>query len=235
MDFDEIMVFLENHGNEQTKTIYARHGAREPFFGVKVADLKKVVKKVKKNYELALKLYNTGNTDAMYLAGLIADETKMTKSDLNSWVERAYWYYLSEYTVPFVAQESPYKYELARKWIQSDVEEIEAAGWSTYGGIISIDENTTLNIDEIKKYMNIIEKNIHNCKNRVRYVMNHFIIAVGSYIPDLHESAKEIAQRIGKVQVDMNGTSCKVPLATEYIQKIADMDRIGSKRKASRC
>ena len=54
------------------------HGAKEPFFGVKVGDLKKILKKTKKNHELSLELYKTGNSDAMYLAGLMADEKKIT-------------------------------------------------------------------------------------------------------------------------------------------------------------
>ena len=41
-----------------------------------------IQKKVKKDYQLAKDLYATGNADAMYLAGLIADEDKMTKKDL---------------------------------------------------------------------------------------------------------------------------------------------------------
>ncbi len=76
MTTEEIMVELHRYGSEQTKKVLIKHGAREPFFGVKVQDLKKIVKKVKKNHALALELYATGNSDAMYLAGLITDEDK---------------------------------------------------------------------------------------------------------------------------------------------------------------
>jgi hypothetical protein len=40
-----------------------KHGAPEPIFGVKFGDLKRV----KKDHQLALGLYSTGNSDAMYL------------------------------------------------------------------------------------------------------------------------------------------------------------------------
>ena len=79
MTKDEIMLQLSEMGTEQTKKTFIRHGAKEPLFGVKVADLKTIQKKVKKDYKLSLELFDTGNGDAMYLAGLIADETKMTK------------------------------------------------------------------------------------------------------------------------------------------------------------
>ncbi len=91
---------LEAMGNEQTKKVLMKHGAKEPIFGVKVGDLKKIVKKVKKDHDLSLAIYNTGNSDAMYLAGLIADENQITKEQLQSWAEKANWYMISEYTVP---------------------------------------------------------------------------------------------------------------------------------------
>ena len=65
------------------------HGVQEPFFGVKIGDMKKIQKRIKKDYQLALDLYDTGNYDAMYLAGLIADDARMTKKDLNQWVKMA--------------------------------------------------------------------------------------------------------------------------------------------------
>lgn len=100
MTLNDVMKELEAMGNEQTKKVLMKHGAKEPIFGVKVGDLKKIVKKVKKDHDLSLAIYNTGNSDAMYLAGLIADENQITKEQLQSWAEKANWYMISEYTVP---------------------------------------------------------------------------------------------------------------------------------------
>lgn len=44
-----------------------------------------------------------------------------------------------------------------------------------------------------------------------------------------------IGEKIGKVHVDMGGTACKVPLATEYIQKVIARGNLGKKRKVARC
>ena len=76
---------------------------------------------------------------------------------------------------------------------------------------------------------------IHEAQNRVRYVMNGFVIAVGTYIADLTQKSQEIGGKIGKVKVNMGGTACKVPLATEYIEKVISKDRVGKKRKTARC
>ena len=43
----EILNKLEEYGDKQTKRMLMKHGAEEPCFGVKVQDLKKILKKIK--------------------------------------------------------------------------------------------------------------------------------------------------------------------------------------------
>lgn len=231
----DVMKALELAGDAQTKKTLTKHGAREPFFGVKVAELKKILKKTKKNHELSLELYATGNSDAMYLAGLMADEKQITEAQLNQWVDKAYWSYLSEYAVPWVAAETDYGFDLGLKWIESDQENIACAGWSTLASYASVRQDEDLDIDKYSQLLDRVKSDLHNAQNRVRYTMNGFVIAVGSYIAVLTPKAMEVAEAIGKVTVDVNGTACKVPLATQYIQKIVDKDRVGKKKKAARC
>jgi len=235
MQLNEVMQRLEQYGNETTKQIYLNHGAKEPLFGVKIAELKKIVKKVKKNHALSLQLFETGNSDAMYLAGLIADEQHIAKAELQKWAEKAYWYMLSEYTVAGVAAESRYGLELAQEWIKSDKENIASAGWATYSGLLAIKPNEELDLKEIEQLLDFIKTNIHQAQNRVRYTMNNFVISVGTYIPSLTDKSVEIAKSIGKVSVDMGGTACKVPFAPEYIQKVVAKGYVGKKRKAIQC
>lgn len=231
MDFNEIMSFLKEHGNEQTRKIFRRHGARDPFFGVKVADLKKVQKKIKKDYELSLKLYKSGNSDAMYLAGLIADPDKMTKEDLNEWVEGAYWYMISDYTVAVVCAKSSYGFETALEWIESDSEFIESSGWATLSNWLSYNQPDKKQEEVLKLLIERVKNTIHQAKNRVRYSMNGFIIACGSFTGQFTEQAFVAADSIGKVNVDMGGTSCKVPAARQTIEKVISAGKLGVKRK----
>lgn len=235
MQLDEVMKQLESYGNETTRRIYQNHGAREPLFGVKIADLKKIVKKVKKNQELSLQLFETGNSDAMYLAGLIADEKQMTKAELENWAEQAYWYMLSEFTVAGVAAESQLGWELASEWIQSEKENIASAGWATFSGIVAIKRDAELNLHEIEKLLDHVKANLHESPNRVRYAMNNFVISVGAYISSLTDKAVAVANAIGKVSVDMGGTACKVPFAPDYIGKVMARGNLGKKRKTVRC
>jgi 3-methyladenine DNA glycosylase AlkD len=234
MTKDEVLSELEKMGSPSTKKILVNHGAREPLFGVKVGDMKKIVKKVKKDHELSLELYSTGNYAAMYFAGLIADEKKISKKDLEAWVANAY-AGIAEYTVPWIVAESAHGWELGMKWIESPKEHIAAAGWGSLGNLVAILPDEKLDIPALEKLLARVKKEVHTSQNRVRYAMNWFLISVGAYVAALTESSKQIAKSIGPVTVDMDGTACKVPSAFDYIEKIEKMGRIGKKKKQARC
>ena len=235
MTTKEILSELKEYGDEKNKSTYITLGAKEPVFGVKVQDLKKILKKTKKNHEISLELYATGNYDAMYLAGLMADEKQITKEQLEVWVDQAYFSYLSEYTVPWVAAETEYGFELGLKWIQSDIETIASAGWGTLAYYAAVHEDEKLDTKTYIKLLDTVEKEVHGTQNRVRYTMNGFVIAIGTYVEALTEKSKEVAKKIGKVTVNVGGTACKVPLASDYIDKVIAKGRVGIKRKTARC
>src|SRR6476661_1474152 len=150
MTAKEIVAELKKYATAQTKKTWMNHGAQEPCLGVKVEDMKKIQKRVKMDYQLALDLYDTGIADAMYLAGLIADDAKMTKRDLQKWVKNATWGAVAEYTVPWVASAGRHGRELALKWIESKDETIASAGWQTYSFMVAIKDDTDLDLAEIK-------------------------------------------------------------------------------------
>lgn len=235
MTAKEVLDEIKSYANESTKKVLMKHGAKEPFYGVKVEDLKKIQKKIKKDYQLALDIYDSGISDAMYLAGLIADEKKMTKANLNHWAKTASWHMISEYTVAWVAAESAYGHELALEWMKSKSENIAAAGWCTYANLLALLPDENLDKKEIQQLLKQVEKEIHVAPNRVKQTMNAFIIAVGAYVPDLTDTAIEVGKRIGAVTVDMGGTACKTPYSPDYIDKIMKRGAIGKKKKTVRC
>ena len=235
MNAQEILRRLEEHGSEQTRTIYRRHGARDPLFGVKIADLKAIHKENRNKQTLAEDLWRSGNSDAMYLASLIADSETVSRSCLEDWMREAYWYMLSEVAVAGLAAESPYGWELGNTWI-NDAEEMTASGgWATLATCTSILPDERLPVDEIRSHLTRITETIHDERNRVRYSMNNYIICVGSYVRPLHADAIAVAQKVGEVAVNMGKTACKTPHALRYIHMMAEKGRIGTKRKYARC
>jgi 3-methyladenine DNA glycosylase AlkD len=231
----EIVEQLRPLGAESYKKVLKNHGIQEPCFGVKIEELKKIQKRVKQDYQLALDLYATGIYDAMYLAGLIADDAKMTKKDLGRWLAGANCPLLGECTVAWVAAEGNHGRELALAWIDSAEERTAAAGWATLSSLVAISDDADLDAAELKRLLGRVAKAIHKQPNRVRYCMNSFVISVGSHVKALTAAALETAAKVGEVTVEMGGTACKVPDAAEYIAKVQKRGAIGKKRKTAKC
>ena len=231
----KVLAALKKKGTEQTRKTFARHGAPGDMYGVKVADLKVIAKQIKGNQQLACQLYDSNNPDAQYLAGMVANGSQMSTKQLQSWAKNASWSMVAEYSVPGVACENRAARSLAIKWIKSKQESIASSGWSTYAGLVAIMPDEELDTTEIKSLLDRIAKNIDTAPNRVRYTMNGFVIAVGSYVKPLLKQAKATAKAIGTVSVDVGDTACKVPLALERINKTEKSGRLGKKRTTIKC
>ena len=231
----EIVEELRALGSASIKKVLVNHGACEPFFGVKIGDMKPIEKRLKPNYKLALELYATGISDAMYLAGLITDDMKMTPEDLQTWVEGANWSMHSESTVPWVASSGKHGRELALRWIESPVETTACAGWRTLSCLSLVKPDSELDIPEYEALLRRVAATIHQQSNRVRYSMNGFVIACGSNIKALTELASQLGTEIGEVSVMMGNTACRVPFAPESISEVVAKGVVGKKKKTAKC
>lgn len=235
MELNEIMDELKSLGTERTKKIYISYGAKEPVFGAAISAMKPIFKKIKYNQPLAEQLYATGNYDAMYLAGMIAEPKKMTEEDFNRWIEGAYFYMISDFIVAVTLAETDIAFTVADRWIDSGKELTMSAGWSCYEWLLGTRSDSEFNKDKLLAMLNRVRGTIHDQPNHTKYAMNNFIMSVGiSYLP-LHEEAKKIAQEIGKVDVFMGKILGQTNVAIEYIQNAVDKGKLGFKRKHVRC
>ncbi|WP_102346143.1 DNA alkylation repair protein [Bacillus sp. Marseille-P3661] len=235
MEFETVMQELEALGKERTKKIYISNGAHEPLFGVATGAMKPIAKKIKVNQRLAEELYATGNYDAMYFAGIIADPKAMTESDYDRWMDGAYFYMLSDYVVAVTLSESDIAQEVADKWIASGEELRMSAGWSCYCWLLGNCKDSEFSESKISTMLDAVKQSIHDSPERTKSSMNNFLYTVGiSFLP-LHEKAVETAKEVGIVEVKRDKKKSSFLNAYESIQKEIDKKRLGFKRKYVRC
>jgi len=235
MDFDTVMLELEALGKERTKKIYISNGAHEPLFGVATGAMKPLAKQIKKNQPLAEQLYATGNYDAMYFAGVIADPQIMTHSDFDRWIDGAYFYMLSDFVVAVTLSEADIAQAVSDQWIASGEEYRMSAGWSCYCWLLGNRKDTEFDKNKIASMLEQVKNTIHQSPDRTKSSMNNFVYTVGlSYLP-LHDKAVEIAKAIGPVEIRRDGKKNSISIASDNIQKEVEKGRIGFKRKYVRC
>lgn len=230
-----VMQELEALGKERIKKTYISNGAHEPLFGVATGAMKPLAKKIKKNHPLAEQLYATGNYDAMYFAGIIADPMTMTEADFERWIDAAYFYMLSDYVVAVTLAETEIAQVVADKWIGSGEELRMSAGWSCYCWLLGNRSDAEFNASKIASMLDHVKKTIHDSPDRTKSAMNNFIYTVGiSYLP-LHDKAVGTAKEIGPVEIKRGNKKSSILLASENIQKDLDRGMLGFKRKNVRC
>jgi hypothetical protein len=235
MNAKGILAEIKPLGSDSYKSVILNHGVKEPCYGVKIADLQKIQKRIRQDYRLALGLYDTGVYDAMYLAGLIADDARMTRKDLQRWADRAGCRPLAATTVAWVAAGSAHGWELALEWIDAKSELLAVAGWATLGSLVAVKADADLDLVALKRLLQRVQKTIHQAPDDVRRQMNAFVIAVGSHVQPLSGLASETGGKIGPVNVDVGDTACQIPFAPDYIAKVAKRGALGKKRKTAKC
>jgi len=237
---------LKPLGTEQFRKTYARHGIPlERSLGVSNAQLKTVAKSLIKSLKrsnpeglqnLALELYDTGIVEPMYLAGMLADGSRMSRKQLQHWAEDSHaMSMIAEHTVPWVTVENADARHLAIQWIASKRPHVASSGWCTYSGMMATMPDEKLDLAEIERLLDTVEKKIDAAETRAKYTMNGFVIAVGYYVLPLLDRARQTAARLGVVSVDVGDTDCKVPVAAAYIDKMEATGKLGEKRKTIRC
>ena len=235
MDFETVMQELEALSKERMKKIYMSNGAREPLFGVTTGEMKPIAKKIKIDQELAEKLYATGNYDAMYFAGIIADPKAMTAADYDRWMDSAYFYMISDFVVAVTLSESDIAQDVADNWIASGDELRMSAGWSCYCWLLGSRKDEEFSESKLSNMLDLVKDTIHGAPERAKSAMNNFIVTVGVSYKPLTEKALETAKQVGTVEMKREGKKNSLLNATAAIEKAMEKDRIGFKRKYVRC
>jgi hypothetical protein len=235
LDLDAVMRELEALGTEHTKKSYLSRGVREPLFGVATGAMKPLKKQVGIDQELAEKLWQTGNYDAMYFAGMIADVGVMTETDFDRWMDGAYSSMLSDFVVAVTLAESDLAQSVAIRWIRSGDERRAAAGWACYEWLLGWRPDSYFEPETIRELLDLAAANIHDASPAVKRAMRNFIVAVGVSYQPLHDYALRAAEEIGVVEVVTNGEVKQLGSAAAQIRSAAEKGRIGFKRRAVRC
>lgn len=235
MEFQEVMTELEALSKERMKKIYMSNGAVEPVFGVATGAMKPMRKIIKKDQELAEQLYATGNYDAMYFAGVIAEPNAMTKEDYNRWMDGAYFYMLSDFVVAVTLAEAEIGQEVADEWINSGDELRMSAGWSSYCWMLGNRKDDQFEAAKIERLLEQARDEIKDAPLRAQLSINNFIFTVGLSYKPMHERALEIADEVGVIEIVRDQKKNTILNAAEKIRAEVEKDRIGFKRKYVRC
>lgn len=228
MEFEDYMKTLENMGNPAMRKIYLNAGAKEPLFGVKMGDLRKLAKEIGIDHTSALSLYASGNHDAMMLAGMICDPQRLTREILDQWVESSRCNMVAERCVAPLAAARGDAWEIAEAWMKSREEMTACAGFTIIGMLFSYIPDQDLDLDKVKNIIDDIESRIKIERPYLQNAMNNCLIMAGMYIVPMTAYCKDTADRIGYVKPTIKLNNCNIQSASDYILRYAPRSKVKS-------
>jgi len=209
---------LKRLGTAQNVKIDRLHGAGENVYGVAFGELRPLAKRLGTDHELAL--WDSGNADARCLATMVADPAAMTRAEADAWVEGIDYCLHADLVGGLVAR-TPFALAAIEDWTESPEDFVRQTGYVVLASYLRSGK-PPLSDAACRRWLQRIEREIHDSPNRSRHAMNGAVIAVGAFRPGLAPEAIAAAERIGTVEVDHGETGCKTPAAGPYIERALD-------------
>lgn len=214
MNLQEVMAQLEAWGSPNARKLFARQGAGDNQFGVTLGKLRGLAKKLKIDHQLAMKLWATGNVDAMILATMLMTSAQLSAKQAESMIKPLTYSRLVDELVRNVLVKTAFADQFRSKWVDSGKEMIGRAGWKMLGLRIVHGEKEGLDFGVILKK---IEAEILCAPYRKQEAMNCCLVDIGVNIPEFTRKCIDLGERLGKFDKRPVPKGCVSTYAPEWI------------------
>jgi len=187
--------------------------------GVSLPNLRKVAKGIKKDHQLALKLWATGIHECRVLASLVDDPKQVTPEQMDSWAADFYSWDVCDQVCGNLFDRTPFAIEKALQYSRSEKEYIKRAGFVLMAEFAVHDKKA--NDEAFMQFFPIIEREAWDDRNFVKKAINWALRQIGKRNRSLGKAAKECALRIAQQESKAAKWIAKDALA-EFEKKFGD-------------
>jgi 3-methyladenine DNA glycosylase AlkD len=194
----------------RARAVNAKHGDDH---GVNLSKLRALAKRLKTQQELALELWETGDTAARLLAILICRPKAFERDELDIMVRQARPPKVHDWLVNYVVKKSPHAEELRSVWFTDPDPVVASAGWA-------------LTIERVGKkpegldlpgLLDIIEAEMKDAPDRLQWAMNNCLAQIGIEYAEHRARAIDIGERLEVLKDYPTPPNCTSPFAPIWI------------------
>ncbi len=237
MTRDEVLSWLEKRGSRRNVAGMARYGitARRAF-GVSMATMLSLRKRLGKDHALALSLWDTGWHEAKVLAALVDEPARVTRRQMNAWAA-GFENWADCDTVCFhLFDKTPYAWDKARQWAVSRHELVKRAGFALMASLALHDK--TAPDRKFSPFLRLIETGAQDPRNFVKKGVSWALRGTGHRNRAMHGAALKLARRLAHSEAAAPRWVGKDALRDltrpAIIQRVARRVDSGSARSSSR-
>lgn len=191
---DDVVAWLKRTGTKKTRDGMARYAIpSDHAFGVPVGVMQKYAKKLGRNHDLALALWETRWYEARMLACFLGEPDRLTPSQMDRWCRDFDSWAIVDTACFHLFDRSPHAYRKAVAWCRRKPEFEKRAGFALMACLALHDKNAE--DDAFVAFLPLIKKGAIDERNFVKKGVSWALRAIGRR-KALRAMALEVAQRL---------------------------------------
>ena len=188
---------LRAAGSERDRTGQARFGINTArAFGVSMAALRPLARRLGRSHALAAALWDTGFHDARILAALIDEPAKVTQSQMDRWAADFDSWDLCDQACMKLFAKTPFVEQKVHQWADDEREFVRRAGFALLAA--HAHQAKSLPDDDFRSFLPLIERHATDPRNFVKKAVNWALRQIGKRSLALHKPALHLAERLAQ-------------------------------------
>lgn len=218
---DEVMRELAGLENPKFRAVNERNGDDH---GVNLSQLRAVAKRLKKQHELAVELWATGDTAARLLATLVCRPRSFTPAEIDTMVRDITSPKLLDWFVVNVVKPGRFGDEFRERWADDTADLVGRAGWTLQGDKV-VKAPDDVDVDAL---LDTIEREMKDAPENKQWAMNTCLAFIGINHPDRRARAIGIGEDLQVLADYPASPGCTPPFAPLWIAEMVGRQAVAS-------
>jgi 3-methyladenine DNA glycosylase AlkD len=182
-------------GSEEARAGMARYGINTAdAFGVSIHVLRPLAKRLGRDHDLALALWETGNHEARLLASMVDDPAQVTEEQMDAWAAQFDSWDVCDQVTSNLFDKTPFAYHKVDEWSVAEDEWIKRAAFATAAALAVQDKKAA---DEpFLEILELCRREAGDDRNFVKKAVNWAVRNIGKRDVRLHAAAIATAEAI---------------------------------------
>ncbi len=225
----DIIKYIVENGSRKNVEGMARFGIRPSIkvYGVSLTKMRKFARKIKKNHELALKLWNTKIHEARMIAALVDDPQAVTEDQLESWVNDFETWDLCDTVCGALFDRTPFAYRKIRQWSKRKEVFVKRAAFSLLAWRAVHDKEAS--DEKFISFFPLLKKAAKDERPYVKKAVNWALRQIGKRNERLRKEAINLAREIA-----MLDTKAASWIASDALRELNSEKIIAQVRRRSK-
>ena len=181
--------------SEKNRAGMARYGINtERAFGISMAGLKPIARRLRRNHDLALALWASGFHEARLLAALIDEPKRVSPKQMDAWAADLDSWDLCDQVCLKLFVKTPFVEDKIAKWADDDRTFVRRAGFALLAAYTVRGRNVP--DDRFAAFLDLVERHADDPRNFVKKSVNWALRQIGKHSMTLHRPALALAERL---------------------------------------